>query len=94
MPRQIIDRIRNCIRNENYDMTHHAVEEMAEYGLSIFDIEKAILNGEIVRIDKNDPLGVKYTLKGIGNDPSILIGVVGRFKETGTFLIITVYKVS
>ena len=36
MPRRIIDKIRNAIRTGNYDMTHHAVEEMAEDKLGIF----------------------------------------------------------
>ena len=43
MPRRIIDKIRNAIRTGNYDMTYHAVEEMAEDGLRIFDVESAIL---------------------------------------------------
>jgi len=93
MPR-IIDRIRNAIRTDNYDLTYHAVEEMAEDGLSIFDIESAILNGEIIKIDKNDPRGTKYILRGMGDNQIALTGIVGRFKETGSSLIITVYKVS
>ena len=42
MPRRFIDKIRNSIRIGDYDMTYHAVEEMAEDGLDIFDIENAI----------------------------------------------------
>ena len=45
MPRRIIDKIRNAIRTGNYDMTHHAVEEIAEDKLGIFDVESAILKG-------------------------------------------------
>ncbi|MGB9596196.1 MAG: DUF4258 domain-containing protein [Candidatus Poribacteria bacterium] len=94
MRKRIIDKIRNSIRTDNYDMTHHAVEEMAEDGLNIFDIENAILTGEILKMDKNDPRGVKYLIKGLGNDKITPIGIVGRFKETGVFLIITVYRIS
>jgi len=43
MPQRIVDKIRNAIRSGNYDMTFHAVEEMAEDKLRIFDIETSIL---------------------------------------------------
>jgi hypothetical protein len=75
-------------------MTFHAVEEMAEDKLRIFDIETSILNGKIIKREKGDPRGIKYIIEGIGADESTPIGVVGRFKETGIFLIITVYKIS
>ena len=94
MSRQIIEKIRNTIKLGNYDVTYHAVEEMAEDGLEIYDIESAILNGKIIKKEKRDPRGTKYTVKGLGTDLSTPIGVVGRFKETGVFLIITVYKIT
>lgn len=93
MPQRLIDRIRNTIRTGNYDMTHHAHEEMAEDELTISDIESAVLNGQIVKIEKKDPRGTRYIVNGIGTDMSTPVGVVGRFKETGIFLIITVYKI-
>lgn len=52
MPRGIIERIRYAIKSVNYDMTFHAVEEMAEDKLGIVDIEIAILNGKIVKREK------------------------------------------
>lgn len=42
MPRRAIDKIRDAIRTGNYDMTFHAVEEMAEDKLGIFDMEGAV----------------------------------------------------
>lgn len=94
MWRRIIDKIRNAIRTGNYDMTHHASEEMAEDKLGIFDIESAVLSGKIAKIERDDPRGVKYVIDGVGTDQSTPIGIVGRFKETGVFLIITVYKIT
>ncbi len=94
MSRRIIDKIRNAIRKGNYDVTYHAVEEMADDGLGIFDVESAILSGKIEKKEKDDPRGVKYVIKGVGSNRSTPIGVVGRFKETGTFLIITVYAIT
>jgi hypothetical protein len=43
-------------------MTVHAFEEMAEDDLDVFDIEHAILNGQVLRTNKGDPRGTKYTL--------------------------------
>ena len=75
-------------------MTVHAMEEMAEDDLDIFDIEQAILNGQVVRRSKKDPRGTKYTVEGLAVDGERLVGVVGRFHGTDRFLIITVYEVS
>lgn len=93
MPRRIIEKIRDAIRTGNYDMTCHATEEMAEDELGIFDIKSAILSGKVIKKEKDDPRGVKYVIKGVGTNQTTPIGVVGRFKETGVFLIITVYKI-
>jgi hypothetical protein len=94
MAQRIIDKIRNAVKSGNYDMTHHATEEMAEDELGIYDIECAILKGKIIKKEKEDPRGVKFVIKGAGVDLSTSIGIVGRFKETGVFLIITVYKIT
>jgi len=94
MSRRVIDKIRNAVRSGNYDLTYHAVEEMAEDKLVIYDVESAILSGKVIRKEKDDPRGIKFIINGVGTDQSIPIEVIGRFKETGIFLIITVYKVN
>ena len=75
-------------------MTIHAVEEMAEDNLDLLDVEEAILNGKVVRRDKQDPRGAKYTIEGLALDGETLVGVVGRFQGIDRFLIITVYEVN
>ena len=75
-------------------MTRHAVDEMAEDDLGILDIENAILSGEIAKTETDDPRGPRYTLVGVAEDRKTEVGTVGRFTETGTYLIITVYEVS
>ena len=40
MPRRILDRTQAAIRDATYDMTIHAVEEMAEDGLDITDFDR------------------------------------------------------
>jgi hypothetical protein len=77
-----------------YDMTAHAVEEMAEDRLDFIDVETAILNGKLVKIERNDPRGARYTIYGVGADGVTLVGTVGRFTGTGRYLLITVYEVT
>lgn len=94
MPQRTLDRIRAAIRNAVYDLTVHAVDEMAEEKLDILDMETAILNGKLFKTGKNDPRGTRYTVHGIGADGVTPVGAVGRFTGTGRYLIITVYEVT
>ena len=94
MPRRIIDKIRDAIRTGNYDTTFHAVEEMAEDEIGILEVESAVLNGKITKRQKDNTRGIKYVIEGMGSERITPIGVVGRFKETGIFLIITVYAIT
>ncbi|MDX6530551.1 MAG: hypothetical protein QOH41_2841 [Blastocatellia bacterium] len=74
-------------------MTVHAMEEMAEDDLDIIDIEQAILTGQVVRSDKDDPRGVKYVVEGFAADSETSVGVVGRFHGRERYLIVTVYEI-
>jgi hypothetical protein len=47
-----LDRIRERFRLRQYDMSAHAMEEMAEGLLTIEDIESAILSSRVSRIEK------------------------------------------
>jgi Domain of unknown function (DUF4258) len=94
VPRSDIDRIRERIRLQQYDMSAHAVEEMAEDFLTIVDIEEAVLNGQVVRVEKDDPRGTRYVVVGSAFGQPTSVGVVGRFASSGRYLIITVYKVT
>lgn len=75
-------------------MTVHAMEEMAEDDLDVLDIEEAVLNGRVVRSNKDDPRGTRYTVEGMALDGQKLVAIVGRFHGTSRFLIITVYDVN
>jgi len=94
MSRRLLERIRAAILSGDYDLTRHAIDEMAEDGLSIFDVECAILGGEITKTETDDPRGPRYTVIGSAEDQKTEVGVVGRFTETGIYLIITVYGVT
>lgn len=94
MPRSAVERIREKIRQRQYDMTSHAMEEMAEDDLDILDVEHSILSGAIDRIDRADPRGTKYVVKGMAVDEMTPVGTAGRFISTARYLIITVYEVT
>ncbi len=64
MPRSWIERIREKVRLRQYDMTVHAVEELAEDGLDIADMEHAVFAGRVVRIERGDPRGNKFRKGG------------------------------
>jgi hypothetical protein len=94
VPRSNIERIRERIRQRQYDMSAHAMEEMAEDGLTIVDVEHAVLHGVITRIERDDPRGTKYVIEGSAADEPFYVGVVDRFLGTGRYLIMTVYGIS
>ena len=94
MSRRILARIRGAIVSGEYDFTRHAMEKMAEDGLSIFDVESAVLDGKIAKRETDDPRGPRYTVIGLTEYRETEVGVVGRFTETGIYLIITVYEVT
>ena len=92
MSPSLIERIRDNIRARQYDMSVHAMEEMAEDLLDIVDVETAVWNGQIVRTERDDPRGTKYIIEGPAVDQKTPVGVVGRFTGNNRFLIITVYE--
>ena len=75
-------------------MTVHAIEEMAEDDLDIIDVEQAVLNGQVVRTEKDDPRGTKCVIEGLATDGETSVGVVGRFQGGERYLIITIYEAS
>ncbi|MBI4790973.1 MAG: DUF4258 domain-containing protein [Chloroflexi bacterium] len=94
MPRRVLLHIQDAVSRGEYDVTAHAVDEIAEDGLNIFDVEAAVMNGEITKTETDDPRGTRYTIVGTAADGQTLVGLAGRFKETGIFLIVTAYEVT
>ena len=50
---RIMKEMRENVRTNDYIMTIHAEEEMDDDGLTIFDIERSILTGEIIERNKD-----------------------------------------
>ncbi len=72
-------------------MTLHVEEEMSDDGLTIFDVERAILTGEIIERQEDHHTGEwKYLVAGLAIDKRLTI-VVTKFSVTDKLVIITVY---
>lgn len=83
--------MREKVRKREYVMTLHAEEEMDDDALSIYDVERGVLTGEIIerQKDKETPEW-KYRIKGetIKGDN---VEVIAKIGYTGKLVIITVY---
>ncbi len=91
MYERILRRMREKIRSHDYVMTTHADEEMWEDGLSIQDVENAILRGQIVaRQEDRYSDQWKYLVRGDSLDsrPVVVVAKVGYARE---LVVITVY---
>jgi len=67
-------------------------EEMDEDGLSVFDLESAVLTGEIVERQRDRQTREwKYVVNGRVLDGGT-VAVVGKLSPTGCLVIITVYR--
>lgn len=83
--------MRELVRTSKYVVTSHAAEEMEADELTVFDVEHAILTGEIVERQRDERTGQwKYVIVGIDLDGDS-VGVVGRISRAGMLVLITVY---
>jgi len=93
MYERILKQMRERIRTRQYVMTFHAEEEMADDNLSIFDIERIVLTGQIIERQKDDNTKEwKYIVEGETIASGIAV-VIGKVSITGKLVIITVYKI-
>ena len=88
---RILSRMREKIRERKYIMTLHGEEEMNEDGLTIYDIERGILTGQILERQKDKATAEwKYLIRGEtieGREIELIV----KLGPTGKLVIITVY---
>ncbi len=87
---QMLQRMRQAIREQQYRISGHANEEMSEDGFEAEDIESIILTGQITGRFTRDPRGTRYEVTGDATDGRRAC-VVCRFLPSSVLLIITVY---
>lgn len=91
MHERILKRMQEKIRSRQYVMTLHAEEEMNDDELTIFDIERCIMTGEITERQKDRVSEEwKYVIEGqsVAGDK---VEAVARLSITGKLIIITTY---
>lgn len=84
-----IKRIRRAVRQDRYEFTMHALEEMDEDDLTEVEVRRALLEGELRARLTDDPRGLRFVVRGATN--GVEIEVVCRFLPSALMRIITVY---
>jgi len=88
---RVLHRMRESVRERQYVMTLHAEEEMHADELTIYDVERCILTGNVVKRQRDrETAESKYVVQGktlTGNDAVI----VAKFGATGKLVILTTY---
>lgn len=92
MYERVLHAMRNCVLAGRYVMTTHADEEMTADGLTVFDVEHALLTGRIVERQRDHQWsGWKFRLLGNSLERDE-VEVVWKMAVKGEAVIITVYK--
>jgi hypothetical protein len=87
----VLKKFRDRIRALQFVVTLHAVEELEDEGLSVLDVEHAILTGNITRRQKDADTGEwKYLLSGRTHSRDEVV-VVAKLSPTDKLVSITVY---
>ena len=74
-------------------MTQHARKEMNDDELTVFDVEHAILTGEILERQRDqETLEPKYRIRGKSIEGELIETVV-KISPTGKAVIMTVYRI-
>jgi hypothetical protein len=88
---RVLKKFRDRTRALQFVVTLHAVEELEDEGLSVLDVERAILTGKITRRQRDAVTGEwKYLVRGhtLSNDDIV---VVAKLSPTDKLVIITIY---
>ena len=92
MHEEILNQLREKVRDRQYIMTLHAEEEMDGDGFSIFDVECGILTGKIRERQKDRvTLEWKYLVEGESLAGETIV-VVTKISPTEKLVIITVWR--
>jgi hypothetical protein len=89
---RILAKIRALVKQGEYILSIHAENELADDNLNEQDLEAAILNGTIIRRER-DPIGrPKYIIEGKTLEGKDLTAVVQLFQTRQLVVIITLYE--
>lgn len=88
-----IRRMRRLVREDRYEFSIHALEEMDEDNIAEFDVHYVLLHGKIAATLTDDPRGDRFVVRCHLSNPGYTVDVVCRFLQSGMLRIITVYRV-
>ena len=88
--KRAIDKLRRLIRDQEYEISIHANEEMSNDELVAIDVENAILNGKITKRLTKEARGTRYEVTGQACDGRP-VAVICRIQSTGWLRIVTVF---
>lgn len=89
---RILERFRSRIRERRYVVTLHALDEMDEDALSVFDVERAILTGEISERQREQATREwKYVVRGNAVDGRQIVVVSKLSAATDNVVVITAW---
>jgi hypothetical protein len=89
---RILQQIRALVRQGEYVLSVHAENEMAEDGFTEEDLEAAILNGRIVRRERDRIGRPKYVIEGTARNGRGMTAVAQQFQTRRLIVIITAYE--
>ena len=93
MHERIIRQVHQLVLERRYVVTLHAYDEMAADSLSVWDVESALLNGEVLEQQRDrQSAELKYRIGGRSLDRRSL-EIVAKIGPTGRLVIITGYAV-
>lgn len=88
---RVLERFRSRIRERRYVVTLHALDEIDEDALSVFDVERAILTGEIIQRQRDQTTREwKYLVRGNAIDGRQIV-VVSKLGLTDKLVVITAW---
>ena len=91
MFKRILKRMREKVRRREYVVTQHARKEMNADDLTIYDVERGILTGEILERQQDKVTAEwKYRIRGetVEGDE---VEIIAKLSLTSKLVIITVY---
>jgi hypothetical protein len=89
---RILQQIQAVVREGNYALSIHVENELENDGFTDQDLEAAIMNGEIVRRERDAIGRPKYVIEGMALDGRGLTTVVQPFQTRQLVVIVTVYE--
>jgi hypothetical protein len=88
---RVLKQFRERIKAARFVVTLHAAEELEDEGLSVYDVEAAILSGKITHRQKDLGSGEwKYLVSGHTLSHQRVV-VVAKLSSTDKLVIITIY---